>query len=121
MEIYSKKSNIFSLNDCVHKLMPKKMNTCRALLKNVFNIDLSYCLESSIFSYVLKDEINNKKIYPFTIEKYKQIGMDFCLSLFELINPQNEEMFNDNTNIDNNSINNNINNDENNNEINNII
>ena len=51
MEIYAKKSNIFSLNDCVHKIKPKKMNTCRALLKNVFNIDLSYCLEISMFSY----------------------------------------------------------------------
>ena len=116
MEIYAKKSNIFSLNDCVHKIMPKKMNTCRALLKNVFSVDLSYCLETSMFSYVLKDEINNKKIYPFTIEKYKQIGMDFCLSLFELINPQNEEILNDNININKND-DNNINKDENNIEI----
>ena len=107
MEIYAKKSSIFSLNDCVHKIMPKKMNTCRALLKNVFSIDLSYCLETSMFSYVLKDDINNKKIYPFTIEKYKQIGMDFCLSLFDLINPQNEEILNDG--IDKNKDNNNIN------------
>ena len=116
MEIYAKKSNIFSLNDCVHKIMPKKMNTCRALLKNVFSVDLSYCLETSMFSYVLKDEINGKKICPFTIEKYKQIGMDFCLSLFDLINPQNEEILNDdnlnmNKSEDNNSI---INKDENN-------
>ena len=118
MEIYAKKSNIFSLNDCVHKIMPKKMNTCRALLKNVFSVDLSYCLETSMFSYVLKDEINNKKIYPFTIEKYKQIGMDFCLSLFELINPQNEEILNDDDiNINKNNDNNNINKDENNIEI----
>ena len=113
MEIYAKKSNIFSLNDCVHKIIPKKMNTCRALLKNVFNIDLSYCLEISMFSYVLKDEINGKKIYPFTIEKYKQIGMDFCLSLFDLINPQNEEILNSNLNIDKNDSNNNINNNDN--------
>ena len=116
MEIYAKKSNIFSLNDCVHKIMPKKMNTCRALLNNVFSVDLSYCLETSMFSYVLKDEINNKKIYPFTIEKYKQIGMDFCLSLFELINPQNEEILNDDININKND-DNNINKDENNIEI----
>ena len=102
MEIYAKKSNIFSLNDCVHKIMPKKMNTLRALIKNVFNVDLSYCLETSMFSYVLKDEINNKKIYPFTIEKYKQIGRDFCLSLFDLINPQNEELFKDDLNKDDN-------------------
>ena len=122
MEIYAKKSNIFSLNDCVHKIMPKKMNTCRALLKNVFSIDLSYCLETSMFSYVLKDEINIKKVYPFTIEKYKQIGMDFCLSLFELINPQNEEILNDNLNLEKNDSNININNDENISEIkNNII
>ena len=116
MEIYAKKSNIFSLNDCVHKIMPKKMNTCRALLKNVFSVDLSYCLETSMFSYVLKDEINGKKICPFTIEKYKQIGMDFCLSLFDLINPQNEEILNDdNLNINKSEENNNIiNKDENN-------
>ena len=116
MEIYAKKSNIFSLNDCVHKIMPKKMNTCRALLKNVFSVDLSYCLETSMFSYILKDEINGKKICPFTIEKYKQIGMDFCLSLFDLINPQNEEILNDdNLNINKSEENNNIiNKDENN-------
>ena len=116
MEIYAKKSNIFSLNDCVHKIMPKKMNTCRALLKNVFSVDLSYCLETSMFSYVLKDEINGKKICPFTIEKYKQIGMDFCLSLFDLINPQNEEILNDdNLNMNKSEDNNNIiNKDENN-------
>ena len=116
MEIYAKKSNIFSLNDCVHKIMPKKINTCRALLKNVFSVDLSYCLETSMFSYVLKDEINGKKICPFTIEKYKQIGMDFCLSLFDLINPQNEEILNDdNLNMNKSEENNNIiNKDENN-------
>ena len=106
MEIFAKKNSIFSLNDCVHKIMPKKMNTCRALLKNVFSVDLSYCLEASIFSYVLKDEINNKKICPFTIEKYKQIGMDFCLSLFDLINPQNDEILNNEKNTDKNNENN---------------
>ena len=90
MEIYSKKSNIFSLNDCLHKILPNKMNTCRVLLKNQFNIDLSYCLETSMYSYGLKGE-SDKKIYPFTIERYKQIGMDFCLTLFDYINPQNEE------------------------------
>ena len=113
MEIFAKKNNIFSLNDCVHKIMPKKMNTCRALLKNVFSVDLSYCLEASIFSYMIKDEINNKKIYPFTIEKYKQIGIDFCQSLFDLINPQNDDLVNNKNNInvnnnENNIINNNV-------------
>ena len=106
MDIFAKKNNIFSLNDCVHKIMPKKMNTCRALLKNVFSVDLSYCLEASIFSYMIKDEINNKKIYPFTIEKYKQIGMDFCQSLFDLINPQNDELFDNEIDIDSNKDNN---------------
>ena len=114
MEIYSKKSNIFSLNDCMHKIMPNKMNTCRALLKNEFNIDLSYCLETSMYSYIIKGE-NDKKIYPFTIEKYKQIGMDFCLSLFDYINPQNEENENNTKNDNNNNIN--INNSKNNNNI----
>ena len=95
MEIYSKKSNIFSLNDCIHKILPNKMNTCRVLLKNQFNIDLSYCLETSMYSYNIKGE-NDKKVYPFTIERYKQIGMDFCLTLFDFINPQNEENDNEN-------------------------
>ena len=102
MEMYSKRSNIFSLNDCVHKIMPNKMNTCRALLKNQFNIDLSYCLETSMYSYNLKGE-NDKKIYPFTIERYKQIGMDFCLSLFDFINPQNEENEENKNNENNNN------------------
>ena len=114
MEIYSKKNNIFSLNDCMHKIMPNKMNTCRVLLKNEFNIDLSYCLETSMYSYNIKGE-NDKKIYPFTIEKYKQIGMDFCLSLFDYINPQNEENENNTKNDNNNNIN--INNSKNNNNI----
>ena len=111
MEIYSKRNNIFSLSDCMHKIMPNKMNTCRALLKHKFNIDLSYCLETSMYSYNIKGE-NDKKVFPFTIEKYKQIGMDFCLSLFDFINPQNEEIFEDNKNNENNinslNINNNI-------------
>ena len=111
MEIYSKRNNIFSLSDCMHKIMPNKMNTCRALLKHKFNIDLSYCLETSMYSYNIKGE-NDKKVFPFTIEKYKQIGMDFCLSLFDFINPQNGEIFEDNKNNENNinslNINNNI-------------
>jgi hypothetical protein len=110
MELYSKRNNIFSLNDCLYKIMPNKMNTCRALLKNQFNIDLSYCLEASMYSYILKGE-NDKKVYPFTIERYKQIGMDFCLSLFDFINPQNEE--NELNKIDNDN-NNNINKGDNN-------
>ena len=119
MEIYSKKNNIFSLNDCIHKIMPNKMNTCRALLKNYFNIDLSYCLETSLFSYNIKGDNNDKKVYPFTIEKYKQIGRDFCLSLFDLINPENEQNV-ENNNKDNSKINNNTienNNKNNNNEL----
>ena len=100
MEIFAKKNVLFNLPDCVNKIIPKKMNTCRALLKNVFDIDFSYCLEASMFSYLLKDDINGNKNYPFTIEKYKQIGMDFCLSLFDLINPQNDEILNNKKNTD---------------------
>jgi hypothetical protein len=91
MEIFAKKNNIFNLGNCVHKILPKKMSTSRALLKNEFNIDLSYCLEASLFSYTQKDENENKKIFPFNIDNYKKIGMDFCLTLFDFINPQNEE------------------------------
>ena len=113
MEIFAKKNNIFNLNDCVWKIIPKKNNTCRALLKNVFDIDYSYCLETSMYSYLMKDDINGNKTVPFNIEKYKQIGKDFCLSLFEFINPQNEEN-NLEVNTDNN-INNNLNENNNNN------
>ena len=113
MEIFAKKNNIFNLNDCVWKIIPKKNNTCRALLKNVFDIDYSYCLETSMYSYLMKDDINGNKTVPFNIEKYKQIGKDFCLSLFEFINPQNEEN-NLEINTDNN-INNNLNENNNNN------
>ena len=62
-----------------------------------------------MFSYNIKGDINDKKIYPFTIERYKQIGMDFCLSLFDYINPQNEENIennNESNKINNNSLNN---------------
>ena len=92
MQIYYKKNQMFSLNDCVYKILPNKTKTSRALLKNEFGIDYSFCLESSMYSCCIGGGKNVvKKIIPFSIEKYKQIGKDFCLTLFDFINPQNNE------------------------------
>ena len=58
------------------------MKTARAVMKLKYGIDLSYCLETSLGSI----KIQKGLIYPFTIELYKKIGKDFCITLSKLIN-----------------------------------
>ena len=82
MKIYQKNNNNFDINNCINKINQSKIKTGRAILKNEFNIDLSYCLETSMTSYTFP--INSKKYFPFSIERYKKIGNDFCLSLNEI-------------------------------------
>ena len=131
MKILQKNNNTFDINSCVNKINQSKIKTGRAILKNEFKIDLSYCLESSMISYT--NPINSKKYFPFNIEKYKKIGFDFCLSLNELFDSNNfnkllNELntFNNFLNIThqinlNNENNNNNNNNQNNNKSNNNI
>jgi hypothetical protein len=49
-------------------------------VKNEFNVDLSYCLETSIGSITLGE---NKNTF-LTPEKFAEIGKNFCLILNEM-------------------------------------
>ncbi len=79
-KMFSCKNDIFDHKSCTYKIVAKKLKTARAVLKNEFNIDLSYCLESSI-GYI---SIGDRKLDFFTPQIYEKIGRDFCHSIFEL-------------------------------------
>ena len=83
MRHYQRINNNFDINNCINKINQSKIKTGRAILKNEFGIDLSYCLETSMTSYT--SPIISKKYFPFSIERYKKIGNDFCLSLNNII------------------------------------
>ena len=74
-EIYSKENIFFDKNSCINKILPSKIKTARAVLKNRYNIDLSYCLETSLGgARHLRDD---GPLVPFSIFEYKKIGKDF--------------------------------------------
>ena len=83
-EIYSKENVFFDKNSCVNKIYPSKIKTARAVLKNKYNIDFSYCLETSLGAI----KVDNGRIMPFTIEQYKKVGRDFGISLYKLSIPK---------------------------------
>jgi len=83
-EIYSKENVFFDKTSCVNKIFPSKIKTARAVLKNKYNIDFSYCLETSLGAA----KTVNGKIVPFTIEQYKKVGRDFGISLYKLSIPK---------------------------------
>jgi hypothetical protein len=82
--IYQSKNSYFDPVNCIYKIAQSKLKTARAVVKNEFNIDFSYCLESSIGSITLGE---NKNTF-FTPEMYHKIGVDFCKSLLELSNKE---------------------------------
>ena len=82
--ILNQENNFLDEYSCSNKILQSKMQTSRAILKNIFNVDFSYCLESSIASMRTKEGI----LIPFTINQYKKIGRDFCISLNKLIAPK---------------------------------
>ena len=83
-EIFSKENIFFDKNSCINKILPSKIKTARAILKNKYNIDFSYCLETSLGSM----KASNGNIIPFSIEQYKKVGRDFGISLNKLNNPK---------------------------------
>ena len=79
------KENIFlDRFSCTNKIIPSKTKTSRAILKTKYNVDFSYCLESSIAAMKTKEG----NLIPYTINLYKKIGKDFCISLNKLIEPK---------------------------------
>ena len=74
-EIYSKENIFFDKNSCINKILPSKIKTARAVLKNRYNIDYSYCLETSLGG--AKQMIEDNPLIPFSIQEYKKIGKDF--------------------------------------------
>ena len=83
-EIYSKENIYFDKNSCINKILPSKIKTARAVLKNKYNIDFSYCLETSLGAM----KTNEGRIIPFNIEQYKNVGRDFGISLYKLTIPK---------------------------------
>ena len=82
--ILNRENNLLDRFSCTNKINPTKMKTSRAILKNKFNVDFSYCLESSVAAIKTK----GGNIIPFTINQYKKIGKDFCISLNKLVDPK---------------------------------
>ena len=76
-EIYSKENIFFDKNSCINKILPSKIKTARAVLKNRYNIDYSYCLETSLGGAKQMIEIEDNPLIPFSIQEYKKIGRDF--------------------------------------------
>ena len=74
-EIYSKENIYFDKNSCINKILPSKIKTARAVLKNRYSIDFSYCLETSLGG--AKQMVEDSPLIPFTIQEYKKIGKDF--------------------------------------------
>ena len=82
--ILNKENILLDRLSCTNKIIPSKTKTSRAILKTKFNVDFSYCLETSLAAMKTKDG----NIIPFTINQYKKIGKDFCISLNKLIDPK---------------------------------
>ena len=82
--ILNKENILLDRFSCTNKIIPSKTKTSRAILKTKFNVDFSYCLETSLAAMKTKDG----NIIPFTINQYKKIGKDFCISLNKLIDPK---------------------------------
>jgi hypothetical protein len=82
--ILNKENTFLDRFSCVNKILPSKTKTSRAILKTKYNVDFSYCLETSIASMKTKEG----NVIPYTINQYKKIGKDFCISLNKLIEPK---------------------------------
>ena len=74
-EIFSKENIYFDKYSCINKILPSKIKTARAVLKNRYNIDFSYCLETSLGG--AKQIVEDGPLIPFSIQEYKKIGKDF--------------------------------------------
>ena len=82
--ILNKENPFLDRFSCTNKINPSKTKTARAILKNKFDIDFSYCLETSIGAMRTKDG----NVFPYTINQYKKIGRDFCVALNKLSEPK---------------------------------
>ena len=82
--ILNRENTLLDRFSCTNKIAPSKTKTARAILKTKFNVDFSYCLETSIAAMKTKDG----NLVPYTINQYKKIGKDFCISLNKLIEPK---------------------------------
>ena len=81
-EIFSKENIYFDKFSCINKILPSKIKTARAVLKNRYNIDFSYCLETSLGG--ARQMTEDSPLVPFSIQEYKKIGKDFGESLGKL-------------------------------------
>jgi hypothetical protein len=82
--ILNRENTLLDRFSCTNKIAPAKTKTARAILKTKFNVDFSYCLETSIAAMKTKEG----NLVPYTINQYRKIGRDFCVSLNKLIEPK---------------------------------
>ena len=82
--ILNRENTLLDRFSCTNKIAPTKTKTARAILKTKFNVDFSYCLETSIAAMKTKEG----NLVPYTINQYRKIGRDFCVSLNKLIEPK---------------------------------
>ena len=82
--ILNRENTLLDRFSCTNKIAPAKTKTARAILKTKFNVDFSYCLETSIAAMKTKEG----NLVPYTINQYRKIGRDFCISLNKLIEPK---------------------------------
>ena len=82
--ILNKENTFLDRFSCTNKINATKTKTSRAILKTKYDVDFSYCLETSIGGMKTRDGT----VIPYTINLYKKIGKDFCISLNKLIEPK---------------------------------
>ena len=81
--IFSEKCDHFDINSTIYKISKKKLKTARAVMKKEFDIDYSYCSESSILGV----NMGSKKNFFYTQNMYLEIGEKFAASLYEFSFP----------------------------------
>ena len=81
--IFADKCDNFDPTSTIYKICKKKLKTARAIMKKEFEIDYSYCSESSILGV----SMGSKKNYYYTQKMYLEIGEIFSTCLYDFSFP----------------------------------
>ena len=76
--IVAKNTILFSYNDCIFNIQPKKEGTGRVVVWREIGISNSFTIESSIYGYH-----NGIEVAPYTMENCSEVGEEICKSLLE--------------------------------------
>ena len=83
-KLLGRKLDFFDYASSIFKIAPGKLKTGRAVIKKEYDIDFSYCLESSMEGI----SIGKNKNTFFTPALYKEIGYAFCNALYDMVNQE---------------------------------